>query len=148
MIHPSHSIHAAVLAAAAVVFLCSCQRGQVPSAGVRIVPQPPGAAAPAAPATAAADSHFDANVLRPRIVVDPGDSVLQVVNANLDQTPYGKQVIAVKRTDDVESPVRLIVADADPARGAYYYQSWESATNSSDRMTQIARRTSLPKVAS
>ena len=34
----------------------------------------------------------------PALVVDPGDSVLQVVNANLDQTPYGKQVIAVKRT--------------------------------------------------
>ncbi len=132
MIHPSHSIHAAVLAAAAVVFLCSCQRGQVPSAGVRIVPQPPGAAAPAAPATAAADSHFDANVLRPRIVVDPGDSVLQVVNANLDQTPYGKQVIAVKRTGEVDSPIRIIVADADPARGTYYYQSWESPTNATD----------------
>jgi hypothetical protein len=123
----------ATLAAAALVFLGSCQRGPVPPAGVRIFPQPPGAiAAAAAPAPTKADARFDTNALRPRIVVDPGDSVLQVVNANLDQTPYGKQVIAVKRTGEVDSPIRIIVADADPARGTYYYQSWESPTNATD----------------
>ncbi len=122
----------ATLAAAALVFLGSCQRGPVPPAGVRIFPQPPGAIAAAAPAPTKADARFDTNALRPRIVVDPGDSVLQVVNANLDQTPYGKQVIAVKRTAEVDSPIRIIVADADPARGTYYYQSWESPTNATD----------------
>jgi len=132
MTHPPRSIYGAVLSAAIVVFFGSCQRGQVSPAGVRIVPQPPGAAAPAVQAPAAMDSRFDTNALRPRIVVDPGDSVLQVVNANLDQTPYGKQVIAVKRTGDVDSPIRIIVADADPARGTYYYQSWESPTNATD----------------
>lgn len=132
MTHLPRSIHGAMLAAAIVVSLGSCQRGQVSPAGVRIVPQRPGAAAPAAPAPEATDSHFDANALRPRIVVDPGDSVLQVVNANLNQTPYGKQVIAVKRTGEVDSPIRIIVADADPARGTYYYQSWESPTNATD----------------
>ena len=132
MTHLPRPLHEAVLAAAVVVFLGSCQRGPAPAAGVRIVPQPPGAAAPAAQAPAAADAQFDTNALRPRIVVDPGDSVLQVVNANLDQTPYGKQVIAVKRTGEVDSPIRIIVADADPARGTYYYQSWESPINATD----------------
>jgi hypothetical protein len=132
MTHLLRPLHGAVLAAALVVLLGSCQRGPVPAGGVHIVPQPPGAAAPTAQAPAAADAHFDTNALRPRIVVDPGDSVLQVVNANLDQTPYGKQVIAVKRTGEVDSPIRIIVADADPARGTYYYQSWESPTNATD----------------
>lgn len=132
MTHLPHPALGAALAAAALVFLSSCQRGPVPSEGVRIVPQPPGAGAAVAPAPAAVDAHFDTNALRPRIVVNPGDSVLQVVNANLDQTPYGKQVIAVKRTGEVDSPIRVIVADADPARGTYYYQSWESPTNATD----------------
>ena len=55
-----------------------------------------------------------------------------MLNLSVDKDAEEEQVIAVKRTDDVESPVRLIVADADPARGAYYYQSWESPTNASD----------------
>jgi hypothetical protein len=120
------------LAVAVLISLGSCKRGPVPTAGVRVVPQPPGAVAAAAPVPPAVDTHFDAGTLRPRIVVDPGDTVLQVVNANLDQTPYGKQVIAVKRTGEVDSPIRIIVADADPARGTYYYQSWESPTNATD----------------
>jgi hypothetical protein len=132
MTHLLSRLHEAALAAAIVLLLGSCQRGPVPPGGVLVIPQPPGAAAPAAQAPAAVDAHFDTNALRPRIVVDPGDSVLQVVNANLDQTPYGKQVIAVKRTGEVDSPIRIIVADADPARGTYYYQSWESPTNATD----------------
>ncbi len=132
MMYLSRPLFATLTAAAIVVFLGSCQRGVVPPGGVRIVPQPPGAAAPAAQAPAAADARLDTNALRPRIVVDPGDTVLQVINASLDQTPYGKQVIAVKRTGEVDSPIRIIVADADPARGTYYYQSWESPTNATD----------------
>lgn len=120
------------LAAAAAIFLGSCQRGPIPSGGVRILPRPLGAVTAAAPVATASETHFDGGALRPRIVVDPGDTVLQVVNANLDQTPYGKQVIAVKRTGEVESPIRIIVADADPARGTYYYQSWEAPTNATD----------------
>ena len=78
------------------------------------------------------EKSADAGALRPRISLDPADTVLQVINANLDQSPYQKQVIAVKRTGDVDAPVRIIVADADPSRGTYYYQSWESPTNATD----------------
>jgi hypothetical protein len=118
--------------------LCACLAGCQPGAGAggpataRIIPQPPGdqAAAPVAPL--ASDSRFDSAALRPRIPIDAEDTILQVVNMSVDKDAEQEQVIAVKRTDDVESPVRLIVADADPARGAYYYQSWESSTNASD----------------
>jgi hypothetical protein len=112
--------------------LAACQRSAIASAGpIRIVPQPPGASdAPAPPVTA--EKRPASAALRPRISLDPGDTVLQIVNATLDQSPYQKQVIAVKRTGDVDAPVRIIVADADPSRGTYYYQSWESPTNATD----------------
>ena len=46
--------------------------------------------------------------------------------------PNEKQVIAVKRLADVGSPVRLIVVDADPSRGTYYFPSWETDTSATD----------------
>jgi len=133
-----HSLFISFLRPAIGLVLCACVAGCQPgnsaaaAGAVRIVPQPPGNQA-AAPATSLMpDSRFDSGALRPRIPIDPADTLLQVVNMSVDKDAEEEQVIAIKRTDDVESPVRLIVADADPARGAYYYQSWESATNSSD----------------
>jgi hypothetical protein len=120
------------------LLLCACLAGCQPGSGstaagaLRIIPRPPGnqAATPVTPLTA--DARFDSAALRPRIPIDPADTLLQVVNLSVDKDAEQEQVIAVKRTDDVESPVRLIVADADPARGAYYYQSWESSTDATD----------------
>jgi hypothetical protein len=118
--------------------LCACVAGCQPGKGaastgaVRIVPQPPGNQSAAPAASMVTDSRFDPAALRPRVPIDPSDTLLQVVNMSVDRDAEQEQVIAVKRSDDVESPIRLIVADADPARGAYYYQSWESATNSTD----------------
>ena len=111
--------------------LSSCQRSGLGSGPVRIIPQPPGTTG-AAVGPMTVEKSADAGALRPRISLDPTDTVLQVINANLDQSPYQKQVIAVKRTGDVDAPVRIIVADADPSRGTYYYQSWESPTNATD----------------
>jgi hypothetical protein len=121
--------------------IASCQRGGPSTQGViRIVPQPLGGSAPVA-AVAAADSQAAAAANRPRISIEPGDTVLQVMNANLDSDPDEEQVIAVKRLDDVGSPVRILLADSDRARGTYYYQSWESATNATDsRVFNLALR--------
>ena len=70
---------------------------------------------------------------QPRITIDPRDTVLQVINAALRKgTQEEQQVIAVKRMDEVDSPVRLLVVDVDPERGTYYFQSWESPTNATD----------------
>ncbi len=69
---------------------------------------------------------------QPRIMIDPRDTVLQVINAALRKGPEEEQVIAVKRMTDVDSPVRLLVADVDPERGTYYFQSWEAPTNATD----------------
>ena len=121
------------LAGALCAGLTSCQRGAAQTPGAtRIIPQPSGVPAAPAAGTETPDARALTGATRPRISLDPSDTVLQVVNAKLDQSPYEKQVIAVKRTGDVEAPVRVIVADADPARGTYYYQSWESPTNATD----------------
>jgi hypothetical protein len=123
----------AVLPALALLLgvFSGCQRTGIGAAGpVRIIPQPPGA--PAEAETPAAEKRSPGGVFHPRISLDPSDTVLAIVNATLDQGPYQKQVIAVKRTGDVEAAVRVIVADADPSGGTYYYQSWESPTNATD----------------
>jgi hypothetical protein len=65
-------------------------------------------------------------------MIDPRDTVLKVINAALRKGPEEEQVIAVKRMTDVDSPVRLIVVDVNSEGGAYYFQSWESATNATD----------------
>jgi hypothetical protein len=132
------SLRISLLRPAIGLVLCACVAGCQPGKGaaatgaIRIVPQPPGNPSAAPAASMVTDSRFDAAALRPRIPIDPADTLLQVVNLSVDKDAEEEQVIAVKRSDDVESPVRLIVADADPARGAYYYQSWESPTNSTD----------------
>ena len=115
-----HSLFISFLRPAIGLVLCACVAGCQPgnsaaaAGAVRIVPQPPGNQA-AAPATSLMpDSRFDSGALRPRIPIDPADTLLQVVNMSVDKDAEEEQVIAIKRTDDVESPVRLIVADADP----------------------------------
>jgi hypothetical protein len=71
-------------------------------------------------------------VVRPRIWIDPQYTVRQVINVNLDQDADEEQVIAVKKIADMGSPVRILVVDADPARGTYYFQSWDSDTSATD----------------
>jgi len=120
----------AVLCAALCTLLAAC-RGKGGDGVVRIVPKPsrPAEAAAQAAAPAAMSDTGDA---RPRIAIDPQDTVLQILSVNLDQDPDEEQLIAVKKLSDVGSPVRLLVVDADPARGTYYYQSWETETDATD----------------
>ncbi|MGA2977387.1 MAG: pallilysin-related adhesin [Spirochaetia bacterium] len=133
--------HAAprVLLPALVFFVCAlcagCQRGAGARGVTYIVPQPLGGS-PAAPAESSGNVDLaNSGAQRPRISIDPSFTVLQVINANLDQDPNEEQLIAVKRRDDVSAPVRIIIADADPERGTYYYQSWEADTNATDSRT-------------
>lgn len=117
-----------LLALAVVVFACS--PGAIPVVRPAAAPSSdssgPAVESPRSLPSAPSDRE------RPRISVDPADTILQIIDANLDADPDDEQVIAVKRTGEVSAPVRILVADADPARGAYYYQSWEGATNATD----------------
>jgi hypothetical protein len=120
------------LAAAAWAVLAACTRapGASGDGPVRIISRPAGAS-DAAAAPAASEARGD-SASRPRISIDLVSNVLQVVNANLDQDIDEEQVIAVKVIGEVGSPVRIVVADADPASGTYYYQSWQAETNATD----------------
>ncbi len=119
------------LLAACALLLAGCQRSG--NGRVVIVPKVPADAARGT-AQAAPSGMLLAPVMpQPRITIDPRDTVLQVINAALRKgTQEEQQVIAVKRMDEVDSPVRLLVVDVDPERGTYYFQSWESPTNATD----------------
>jgi hypothetical protein len=119
-----------MLAAALCSLLSGCQ-GRSGNGVVHVVPQPLGEPFPQARMAQGSD-HGDTSAPRPRIFIDPQYTVLQLVNVNMDQDPDEEQVIAVKKISDVGSPIRLLVVDADPARGTYYFQSWESDTNATD----------------
>ncbi len=124
-------------AAAFLLALAGCQAG---SGGVvRFVPKPSGPAAAGVEPTA---SEPVADPLsRPKISIDPRYTVIQVLNVNLDQDADEEQVIAVKDLGQVGSPVRLIVVDADPAQGTYYFASWDADTSATDsRVFSVAAR--------
>jgi len=120
----------------------ACQRnGATRSVVPVIVPRAPGESARAAPAPAVTDPSITPALPQPRITIDPRDTVLQVITANLKPSPGEEQVIAIKRLSEVDSPVRLVAVDLDPERGMYYFQSWESPTNATDnRVFSLAAR--------
>ena len=119
--------------------LLSC-KGNGGDSVIRIVPKPPWQGQAAAPAAATAPMA-DASEARPRIAIDPRYTVLQVVNVNLDQDPDEEQLIAVKNLNDVGSPVRILVVDADPSKGTYYFQSWDTDTDATDsRVFSVSAR--------
>jgi hypothetical protein len=97
-----------------------------------IVPQGPSLPAVTDPSLPAGDARAEVEGMRPRVAIDTQDAALQVVSANLDVDPEEEQVIAVKKRDDLEAPVRVIVVDSDPAQGQYFFQSWESETNATN----------------
>lgn len=91
-----------------------------------------GAPADSGEPTAGVDGRQADGLPRPRIAVEAQDATLKVLSANLDADPEEEQVIAVKQRNEVDAPVRVIVADSDPAQGQYYFQSWESETNATN----------------
>ena len=120
---------AAFAAACAFLFLplFSCSKGG--RAVPKIIVARSGEYADDGSAHASGESIRPANPL-PRIVMDPADKVISVMEANLDQDSDIEQVIAVKRIEPVSSPVRIIVADSNSAKGRYYYQSCQADTGS------------------
>jgi hypothetical protein len=123
----------AFIAAAGALALAGCGvRGAAGAPRAPLVPVPLDAATNETAAVDTASSTAAAAATRPRISIDPTLTVLKVVTTNLDEDAEEEQVIAVKNTADVSAPVRVLVADADPGQGTYYYQSWEGETLATD----------------
>jgi hypothetical protein len=119
-------------AAAACLLSAACQPVRSGTGVVRIVPRPLSGSAEEQAGAALAEERPAAATQRPRLSIDPAFTVLSVLTANMDQDPDEEQLIAVKRLTDISSPVHVIIADVDPDRGTYYYQSWEADTSASD----------------
>ncbi len=116
------------LVAAAVLAAACAPRGSSPQAASPVPRVTPSGAR----TQASADPRPETDTPRPRLTMDPRDTVLSVIGANLDADPEEEQVIAVKRRDDIDAPVRVLVADSDAAQGQYYFQSWETETNATN----------------
>ena len=112
--------------------LLACSPASDPQNPRHSVPQVSGVSADGSEGTASRDSRGEGDASRPRITVEAQDATLQVLVANLDADPEEEQVIAVKRRDDLDAPVRMIVADSDASQGQYYFQSWESETHATN----------------
>jgi hypothetical protein len=75
------------------------------------------------------DSHrIYAEKQNPEISISPDDSLIQVMNKNLDIDSQDEQIIVVKSKDNAESVMRILIADFDSVRG-HYIQTWEGTTN-------------------
>lgn len=67
----------------------------------------------------------------PRAPLDPGEKLVQVINANLDLDTNDEQILVVRDKEGAEAPLEVVVIDYDAIR-ASYVRSWESqieATN-------------------
>jgi hypothetical protein len=69
-----------------------------------------------------------------KIPIGPDEVLLQVQTLNLDNDADDEQIILVKKKDDPEEKIHIIVADFDPARNEYY-RAWEDTTEATKFMT-------------
>jgi hypothetical protein len=69
--------------------------------------------------------------LTPKAPLDPGEKLIQVINTNLDLDANDEQILVVRKKDDPDAPLKIVVIDYDPVR-ASYARSWESLTDATN----------------
>ena len=70
----------------------------------------------------------------PRIELDPGVLFISALDTNLDIDEPEEQLVVIKRADDPEDRVRVLVTDFDPLRSTYRV-TWEGVTRASNVRT-------------
>ncbi|MFW5826559.1 MAG: pallilysin-related adhesin [Alkalispirochaeta sp.] len=70
----------------------------------------------------------------PRIELEAGTLFISAVDVNLDIDEPEEQIVVIKRADDSEDRVRLLVTDFDPLRSTYRV-TWEGVTRASNVRT-------------
>ncbi len=70
----------------------------------------------------------------PRIELDPGVLFISALDVNLDIDEPEEQIVVIKRADDPDDRVRLLVTDFDPLRSTYRV-TWEGVTRASNVRT-------------
>jgi len=64
---------------------------------------------------------------KPKITIDQNDTLIQVIDTNLDLDSHDEQILVVKNNLSVNSKIRVIIADFDDILDSYTI-SWEAAT--------------------
>ena len=67
----------------------------------------------------------------PDNLINKNEQILQVINKNLDLDNDDEQVFIAKMTDDINTPLKIVVIDFDPVQGKPV-RSWEYLTNSTN----------------
>ncbi|MFW5694287.1 MAG: pallilysin-related adhesin [Alkalispirochaeta sp.] len=70
----------------------------------------------------------------PRIELESGVLFISAIDVNLDIDEPEEQIVVIKRADDSEDRVRLLVTDFDPLRSTYRV-TWEGVTRASNVRT-------------
>jgi hypothetical protein len=70
----------------------------------------------------------------PRIELESGVLLISALDVNLDIDEPEEQIVVIKRADDPEDRVRLLVTDFDPLRSMYRV-TWEGVTRASNVRT-------------
>jgi hypothetical protein len=71
---------------------------------------------------------------QPRVPLDPDETLIEAINANLDLDTHDEQVLIVRKKGDAESPILVAVVDFDSVRERYI-RSWESPTLATNTRT-------------
>jgi len=68
----------------------------------------------------------------PKILLNKNEEILQIINKNLDLDADDEQILIVKMTEDINTPIKILVIDYDPVQGKHI-RSWEYLTNSTNQ---------------
>ena len=69
-----------------------------------------------------------------RVPLDRDETLIEVINANLDLDTIDEQIVILKKKGEAESPIHVAVVDFDSVRDRYT-RSWESATQATNPRT-------------
>ncbi len=73
----------------------------------------------------------DKSRLIPKITLDPNDSLIDIIDTNLDLDSHDEQILIVKNNSVNDSRLRILVADFDDVLDSYSL-AWEAVTESNN----------------
>lgn len=123
--------------ALAIVMLGACTEPEhQPSTarGQEIVPEAAEGIVLAQQESAGVAIQGEAEETQPRIDLEDGLLFISALDVNLDLDEPEEQIVVVKRSDDPEDRVRLLIADFDTLRSTYRL-SWEGVTRATNVRT-------------
>ncbi len=101
---------------------------------VRVIPKPAEGENPITREFSEPGENMIAVSSNPKVPLDPGEKLLQVLNVNLDLDITDEQILILKKKGEVEAPITIVVVDFDSVRNSYS-RTWESSTGATNIRT-------------